>query len=629
MITNLDLITKKTVPSTYSWDQGSPTFDDPSLVDMQIDSEGYLVGYAPFTFVNLSSVSTLQTGDDIITSFKTVSFEDYYNSDGLVLSAFGFDMKFFCHVYVMPGIYDPRMTTVEYTSSADTGRYPKVYFQQESLGDLAEAPVLSYVEGLYRGRIYWNWNKLYCDPPFICDTGLIDAANVPITWAQTKCDQYYAKTWEEVGDTCFEGPPIVTPNNSPSAPTGLPNKIRVKEILPIAYLGVTQPEPLGRISPLSATLTARFTKTGSFPIEKIVWDLGDGSPLLVQRRWAIDTSYPFVYTGAISNDVNDPRNYDINWVYTVDKSYGFSYYPSITAYASSTGTTDCASSIVGPIAPKLYEPAINRTQLLQNNINDQKVFSALFQIEDDIVAAKFTKDPSTNTSLSYNQPETSVVGENSAYVGFGGSTGAVSDEHWIHDFEFSSPFQQISYSELLTNSTLVNNAIITNGSIRLTQATGNQKGNVFLNTPIYFVDNQGNSIDWSAYFAFSIGGGGGADGLSFILQSNTLNSGGFGGGIGYQGIPNSVAVGYDVYYNYQHDNSSNHIQIDVNGNVEASLIQQNVTPSFRGTTGTNSPRYNWIDYINGSLYIYYSSSDVKPASPTLTYNINILNYIII
>ena len=393
MNTTLDLITKKTVPSTYSWDQGSPSFDDPSLVDMQIDSDGYLIGYAPFTFVSLSTVSTLEVGDNIITSFKTVSFNDYYNSNGLVLSAFGFDMKIFCHVYVMPGIYDPSMTTVEYASASDSGRYPKIYFQQESLGDLQEGPVLDYVEGLYRGRIYWNWNKLYCDPPFICDTGLIDQANRAITWEQTKCFQYYGKTWEEVGDTCFEGPPIVTQSTSPDAPTGLPNKIKIKEILPMAYLSASQPlDPLERISPLSSTLTARFTKTGSFPIEKIVWDLGDGSPLLVQRRWANDTKHPFVYTGAFPNDVNDPRNYDVQWLYTVDKSYGFSYYPSITAYASSTGTTDCASTTVGPIWPKSYDPLINKPFLLQNNVNDDKVFSVLFQIEKDVVAAKFDKN---------------------------------------------------------------------------------------------------------------------------------------------------------------------------------------------------------------------------------------------
>jgi hypothetical protein len=391
MIITFDLVSPKTVPSTYSWDNGVPSATSPSLVDLTLDSEGYYVGYAPFVLIRLSSVPVFETGDDIYTVFRTINFGDYYNCNYNQLTSLGFDEDYYCHVYVMPGTYEASLTHTQYSTAFDLGEQPTIIYQQDAI-DEYQAPVFDLISENDRGRIFWNWGKLACNSESsteICDTGQGDLTITPITWKEAKCSEYYAKAWKDTKGSCFEAPPVLIPSDSISI--NIPNKLKIIELTPTAYLSAIQPDQLNRVSPLSATLTARFTKCGSFPIEKIVWDLGDGSPLLTQRRWSVLSSEPFVYSGAIAGDPSDPRNYDVKHVYKVTKDSGYTFYPSITAYAYSTGTTDCASAVIGPIQPQTYNKDTNKASLLQNNINDQKKFSILLQYDEDVVAAKFEK----------------------------------------------------------------------------------------------------------------------------------------------------------------------------------------------------------------------------------------------
>lgn len=447
MIVTFDSILPKTVAPTYSWDDGLPSLTDSSLLNMQIDSEGYYIGYAPFTVLRLSSVPVLeedilrktfiweslicddpdssssweglktdnqtrcatwedtmssclngacqdieQKDGNVYTVYRKINFGDYYNCSQSQLTSIGFDEEYYCHVYVMPGTYEAGMTYTGYTTAVDLGQTETIFSQQESL-DVEQAPVINLITENDRGRIFWKWNTLTCEnggAGIIC-TGQQDLANTPITWRQARCSEYYSKTWKSARScivTCLEAPPVLTP--SKSVLNNLGNKIKVVEIAPTAYLSAIQPvDPLTRISPLSATLTARFARCGSFPIEKITWDLGDGSPILTQRRWAINTSHPFVFTGAISTDPSDLRNYDVEHVYTVTKNSGYTFYPSITCHAYSTGTTDCASTVIGPIRPQQFDSSQNRVSLLQNNLNDQKSFAVLLQVGDDTTTAKF------------------------------------------------------------------------------------------------------------------------------------------------------------------------------------------------------------------------------------------------
>ena len=62
----------------------------------------------------------------------------------------------------------------------------------------------------------------------------------------------------------------------------------------------------------------------------------------------------------------------------------------------------------------------------------------------------------------------------------------------------------------------------------------------------------------------------GADGIAFVIQNSNYKAiGGYGAGIGYSGIPNSLAVEYDMYYNGSatkfNDPNGNHVAIMSNG----------------------------------------------------------------
>ena len=62
-----------------------------------------------------------------------------------------------------------------------------------------------------------------------------------------------------------------------------------------------------------------------------------------------------------------------------------------------------------------------------------------------------------------------------------------------------------------------------------------------------------------------------ADGISFLIQAAGLRAlGGWGGGIGYRGVPSSVAVEFDTYQNPT-DPSSNHVAVVRNGSADTHL----------------------------------------------------------
>ena len=206
--------------------------------------------------------------------------------------------------------------------------------------------------------VSWLWNNVSCD------LSANPLAKV-LTWDETKCDSSLSKTWDGMGGgNCSQKPLTLSAKEVTIVKEAF---LRVLEIPPVAYLSAIDLTP-GKISPLTVRLTPRFVKCGSFPIEKIVWDLGDGSPLLTQRRWSPDSNSPFVFSDIFNLDWHDPRNFDVIHTYRKLPTSGFSYYPSITAYSSSTGTADCASTIVGPLKLQTFDGS--SITLLQNELTD-------------------------------------------------------------------------------------------------------------------------------------------------------------------------------------------------------------------------------------------------------------------
>jgi hypothetical protein len=159
--------------------------------------------------------------------------------------------------------------------------------------------------------------------------------------------------------------------------------IRVLENFPTAYLQVSSLNPTNT-SPMAVRLSPKVI-SGSFPIQKIVWDLGDGSPLLTQVRGQTKLHDPFVFSNLLSADYEDPRNYDIVHTYTRTVSSGATFYPSITAYSSNTNSSDCVAAMVGPI----QLPFTNGTEitLLQNELTEHGKIS-IGQVNDEVIVLR-------------------------------------------------------------------------------------------------------------------------------------------------------------------------------------------------------------------------------------------------
>lgn len=214
--------------------------------------------------------------------------------------------------------------------------------------------------------VVWRWNKVTDNP---------NPNNFEIcsTWDQNKNIVPTSVTWDYVNSRCSDttssGSSTTYSVSSDSTILTKEAFIRVLEIPPVAYLQVLSADSLEKFSPYTVRLSPSKIVCGSFPIEKIVWDLGDGSPLLEQRRWSNTLSSPFVFSDELIEDYQDPRNYDVIHTYTKTPDSDFCFYPSITAYCSSTGSYDCAATIVGPLKlPSMDDVTV---KVLQNELTDE------------------------------------------------------------------------------------------------------------------------------------------------------------------------------------------------------------------------------------------------------------------
>ena len=119
-----------------------------------------------------------------------------------------------------------------------------------------------------------------------------------------------------------------------------------------------------------------------------------------------------------------------------------------------------------------------------------------------------------------------------------------------------------------TGLTLVGNTTTTTTSdgtvLRLTAAAGGQSGAAYSTSAVALGANATFSTTFD--FRFTSPSAQPADGITFVLAASPTGLGGSGGGLGYQGVGNSVAVEFDTYNNGSGDaNSSNHVAIDTNG----------------------------------------------------------------
>jgi gliding motility-associated-like protein len=113
-----------------------------------------------------------------------------------------------------------------------------------------------------------------------------------------------------------------------------------------------------------------------------------------------------------------------------------------------------------------------------------------------------------------------------------------------------------------SNFVLNGNASVTNSpEVTLTIDQGNLFGTMWSNQEILFDEDF--LIESELFFGYNDWG---ADGIAFVLQPQSSNAGGLGGGIGYEGISPSISIEFDTYYNSGSDPLTNdHVAIIKNG----------------------------------------------------------------
>lgn len=127
----------------------------------------------------------------------------------------------------------------------------------------------------------------------------------------------------------------------------------------------------------------------------------------------------------------------------------------------------------------------------------------------------------------------------------------------------------------LTDFKINGNTTVTTNEATLTVATNNQGGSIWSNQKI----DLSKDFTISTELNFGTNDGSGADGIAFVLQPLSSDLGGWGGGMGYQGISPSLTVEFDTWYNAGVDPlSEDHIAIIKNGHSESIPAHSEFTP---------------------------------------------------
>lgn len=132
--------------------------------------------------------------------------------------------------------------------------------------------------------------------------------------------------------------------------------------------------------------------------------------------------------------------------------------------------------------------------------------------------------------------------------------------------------------------------------LRLTPAAGSQSGAAYSTTAVTL----GGGGIFSTQFQFQFTNAGGiapADGITFVLAANPTGLGVGGGGLGYLGVPNSVAIEFDTFDNGGGvgDNGDNHVAVDTGGVLNGTGVSPYGITScgFNTTTGCMSNGHIW------------------------------------
>jgi hypothetical protein len=368
--TSFQISSYQTVDPNFIWDQGVPVLSSLPLVTT---STAAITGYAPgiqVSFQNKSGIDTSQgnTGAPLIA--YNWNFNDYYNVSTNTTSLTGTDTV--THTYIMPGTYYPTLNSVQstiqgiqnpvnytklcfgdyddnwywqnfYCTTSPAGAANTNLLQWDSLKSTSQYPKTwdSSDKCLQKYCLSWSWRLLQSN------------SKGSVTWAQAKRTGPYSKLWRYEPNNTVCAQPIAKAKSVLLVQEQTVQNvcsITVLEKSPVAGMYCFTPPPLTAINQITVQLTPRTTVTGSFPIDRIVWDLGDGTPLITVSRYSTPTDPSLIATNVLSSDPADVRNYDVVHTYYRNSKNTYPvFYPSLTCYSANTNTSDSCCLTIGPI----------------------------------------------------------------------------------------------------------------------------------------------------------------------------------------------------------------------------------------------------------------------------------------
>ncbi len=154
--------------------------------------------------------------------------------------------------------------------------------------------------------------------------------------------------------------------------------------------------------------------------------------------------------------------------------------------------------------------------------------------------------------------------------------------------------------------------------LRLSEAQADKRGSAFTEPRPLKAKRS-----WRTSFAFSMHDGGATvgEGMAFVVQSVGISViGAGGGGLGYQDIPNSVAVEFDTLDSGDGDDGGNEVAVALRGRAGAPIAT--ATPAF-GLYG--GERHAWVAYNakTRQLKVWVDDDEDKPRSPLLVVRRNL------
>jgi|GEM_PF-2900944 len=166
--------------------------------------------------------------------------------------------------------------------------------------------------------------------------------------------------------------------------------------------------------------------------------------------------------------------------------------------------------------------------------------------------------------------------------------------------------------------------------IQLTNIENFKVGDIWYEDLIYkfqgFETNFSFKLSYGRNYKIIDGSLPGADGLAFVIQKNdSIHRGQAGGGIGYKGIKNSLAIEIDTYKNFNkefNDPDGNHLAVFKNGTSNHLSDDMIITSSGIPTLYQDSIYHCKIIYSNNTMKIFMNK---EGDDPILIVDINDLN----